>query len=115
MNTFAAELSRRANPDAVDVGVHVMCPGPVDTNIVRDAPLPLRVLLRAVFKAFFRAPDVAARPVVYMAGSEDLEGETGRYLHMFDNKRMDPKCYDPAEGARLWDRSVALLESVGMK
>lgn len=115
LNTFAVELSRRANPgEPADVGVHVMCPGPVDTNIVRDAPLPLRVFLRGVFKVFFRAPEVAARPVVYMAGSEDFEGQTGRYLHMFDSKRMDDKCYDAAEGSRLWDRSVELLESVGM-
>lgn len=110
LNTFGAELARRVP----DVGVHVMCPGPVDTNIVRDAPLALRAFLRGVFKVFFRAPAVAARPVVYMAGSPDLEGQTGRYLHMFRDKRMDDKCYDEAEGARLWDRTVALLESVEM-
>lgn len=115
MNTFATELSRRAQVDGqADVGVHVMCPGPVDTNIVRDAPLPLRVFLRTVFKVFFRAPDVAARPVVYMSGSADFEGDSARYLHMFNEKKMDPKCYDEAEARRLWDRSVALLQSVQM-
>lgn len=112
LNTFGAELARRF--EASDVGVHVMCPGPVDTNIVRDAPLALRLLLRGVFKVFFRSPEVAARPVAYIAGSADFEDQTGRYLHMFRDKRMDAKCYDPEQGARLWDRTVELLESVDM-
>lgn len=114
LNTWATELSRRLNPDgALDVSVNVMCPGPVDTNIVRDAPALLRGFLRGVFKVFFRSPEVAARPVIYMAASPDLAGDTNRYLHMFNPKRMDPKCYDPAAGAELWARTEALLASVG--
>lgn len=113
MNTYAAELGRRLDgPGGPDVAVHVMCPGPVNTNIVRDAPLVLRAFLRTVFKLFFRAPDVAARPVGYMCGAEDFGDQTGRYLHMFNEKRMDPKCYDAEEAARLWQQTEALLAAV---
>jgi hypothetical protein len=42
-----------------------------------------------------------------------LERETNRYLHMWNPKRMDEKCYDPAEGARLWERSLALCAELG--
>ncbi len=114
LNTFGAELSRRLAPDGrIDVPVHVMCPGPVDSDIVRDAPPALRAFLKGVFRVFFRAPEKAALPAVYMCVAPEFERETGRYLHMFNPKRMDEKCYDEAAGAKLWDRSVELLKGVG--
>lgn len=114
LNTFACELARRLAPGgAIDVPVHVLCPGPVNSEIVRDAPPALRVALKAIFSLAFRAPRVAARPAVYACVSRDFECETNRYLHMFNPKRMDPKCYDAAEGARLWERSAALCRDVG--
>ncbi len=113
LNTWAVELSRRLAPDdRVDVFVHVMCPGPVNTNIIREAPWMLRGMLKAIFTVFFRSPIVAARPLVYIAGHDDFAHETGRYLHMFRPKRMDPKCYDRTEGQRLWKRSQALVAGV---
>jgi NAD(P)-dependent dehydrogenase (short-subunit alcohol dehydrogenase family) len=114
LNTFACELARRLAPGGViDVPTHVMCPGPVDSEIVRDAPAALRVFLKLVFRVAFRSPEKAARPVVYMCTSAAFESETNRYLHMFNPKRMDEKCYDPGAGATLWDRSVALCSEVG--
>ncbi|MEZ4442385.1 MAG: SDR family NAD(P)-dependent oxidoreductase [Polyangiaceae bacterium] len=114
LNTYAVELSRRFHQgDHVDVAVHAMCPGPVDTNIIRDAPPVLKGLMRGIFAVFFRAPDRAAEPAVYMCASPDFHTTTGRYLHMFNEKPMDAKVYDAAEGARLWERSEALLAGVG--
>ena len=114
LNTFGVELSRRLAPQGeLDVAVHVMCPGPVNSEIVRDAPLWLRAVLKGIFRLAFRAPEVAARPVTYMCSAPDFERETGRYLHMFIPKQMDEKCYDEAAGSRLWERSVELCESVG--
>jgi len=114
LNTFAVELSRRlTGPGRIDVAVHVLCPGPVDTEIVRDAPLPLRVALRGMFKLFFRKPEVAAGPAVYMAADPGYGGRTGQYLHMWNPKRMDAKCYDEAAGRRLWERSAGILREHG--
>lgn len=113
LNTFGCELARRLAPGGViDVPVHVMCPGPVNSDIVRDAPPLLKAFLKLLFKVAFRAPEVAARPAVYACTSPEFESETNRYLHMFNPKRMDEKCYDKAEGARLWERSIALLREV---
>jgi NAD(P)-dependent dehydrogenase (short-subunit alcohol dehydrogenase family) len=116
LNTFAAELSRRLADggsteaaEGPDVAVHAMCPGPVDTNIIRSAPFGLRQVMKVVFKIFFRAPDVAARPSVFMCVAPRFGRQTGQYLHMFNEKKMDPKTYDRDEGERLWERSVALL------
>mgnify|MGYP002148531709 CR=1 FL=1 len=114
LNTFAVELSRRlAGQGRIDAAVHVLCPGPVDTEIVRDAPLPLRVALRGMFKLFFRRPEVAAGPAVYMAVDPGHGGRTGQYLHMWNPRRMDGKCYDEVAGKRLWERSVAILRERG--
>lgn len=107
MNTLAMVFSRQLvrEDGSPDVGVIVMCPGPVNTNIIRRAPWVLRMMLKGIFSLFFQTPQKAARPVIYLAASADFEGETGIYLHMFNPKKMDPKCYDEAEGKKLWERS----------
>jgi NAD(P)-dependent dehydrogenase (short-subunit alcohol dehydrogenase family) len=112
MNTFMVELSRRLNAGKVRAGVHVICPGPVHSNITRPAPQPLRFILNLIFFLIFRSPSKAALPVIYMSISPDYEGKTGEYLHMFKTKRMDPKVYEPEEGARLWDATMELWKRV---
>lgn len=105
LNTFALELSRRINRDQLKVSVLTICPGPVHSNIVKKAPWLLRMVLRGIFKIIFKSPAKAALPVIYMALSDDFEGKTGEYLHMFNPKEMDPKVYEPEEGMKLWERS----------
>ena len=90
-----------------------MCPGPVNSEIVRDAPAPLRIFLKGVFRIAFRAPEVAARPAVLACVHPSFASETNRYLHMFNPKRMDEKCYDASEGVKLWERSIELCSQVG--
>jgi len=112
LNTYATELSRRLNPDKVKISVNVICPGPVHSNIIREAPLALRMILGAIFRIIFRSPEKAALPVVYMAISEDFEGKTNEYLHMFNNKKMDPKVYIPEEGKKLWEASMKVCKEI---
>lgn len=114
LNTFAVELSKRLNPNGepADVSVFPICPGPVNTNIIRNAPLALKVILGAIFKLSFQSPDKAAPPFLYLAASEEMAGRTGIYLHMKTEKPMDEKCYDEAAGPALWERAVELLKQV---
>ena len=112
LNTYATELSRRLNPKEVNVGVNVICPGPVHSNIIKEAPFMLRVILGAIFKVIFRSPKVAAQPVVYMSISKDYEGKTNEYLHMFNEKKMDEKVYIPEEGKKLWEESIKLWKEI---
>ncbi|MEM7106258.1 MAG: SDR family NAD(P)-dependent oxidoreductase [Bacteroidota bacterium] len=114
MNTFSAELSKRlkGGEAGIDVSVNAMCPGPVNTNIARDAPPALLAFLKLIFKVFFQSPEKAAKPVTYMACSPDFEGRTNVYLHMFNEKPMDEKVYDGAEGEKLWKESKKLINSV---
>ena len=76
----------------------------------RRAILPA---LGAVMRAFFRAPERAAEPVVALACSPELAGETGVYLHMLRRKAMDPRATDPAFGRALWERCDELLAPHG--
>ncbi len=110
LNTYATELSRRLNSQSVRLGINVICPGPVHSNIVKEAPWLLRMILKGIFRIIFRSPAKAALPVVYMALSKDYQGTSNQYLHMFNPKQMDPKVYDEAEGRKLWERSMELLE-----
>lgn len=112
LNTLAVELSRRLNTEKVEYGVNVICPGPVNTNIIKEAPWLLRIVLGGIFSIIFKKPSDAAQAVVYMAISEDYEGKTGEYLHMFNRKKMDEKVYIPAEGSKLWEASQRVWEEV---
>lgn len=112
LNTYATELSRQLNKDKVNVGVNVICPGPVHSNIIKEAPLFLRMILGSIFKIIFRSPAKSALPVVYLSISEDFEGKTNEYLHMFNNKKMDPKVYIPEEGEKLWKESMKIWKEI---
>jgi hypothetical protein len=115
LNTYATELSRKLNPEKVDVGVNVICPGPVHSGIIKEAPFLLRKVLGVIFWVIFRSPKKAALPVVYMTISPDYEGKTNAYQHMFKSKKMDEKVYIPEEGGKLWSRSYELWESIDPK
>jgi len=113
LNTFATELSRRLNPGGTtDVAVHAVCPGPVNTNIVRDAPPLLRAFLRFIFTFTFQSPEKAAPPLVYMAGAVEEEGKTNEYLHMMTRRPMDEKCYDPVAGRLLWEKTEKVVQGI---
>ena len=112
LNTWATELSRRINRERLKVSVNVICPGPVHSNIIREAPWLLRVILKSIFRLVFRSPAEAAKAVIYMAISPDYANRTNEYLHMFNPKRMDEKIYIPEEGEKLWMRSAAVWKQV---
>lgn len=112
LNTYAVELSRRLNHDKVNVGINVICPGPVHSEIIKEAPWLIYITLKNIFRLVFRSPAKAALPVVYMSISDDYEGKTGEYLHMFRHKKMDLKCHETKEGKKLWDESFKLWKSV---
>jgi NAD(P)-dependent dehydrogenase (short-subunit alcohol dehydrogenase family) len=115
LNTLAVEYSRRLNKQDVKIAVNVICPGPVHTNIIREAPWFLRKVLGTIFSLVFRSPEVAAKSVIYMALSKDYERKTGEYLHMFNPKKMDPKVYLPEEGEKLWNYSEQLWKEIDTK
>ena len=109
---MAIEFSRRLNKNNVNISCNVICPGPVHSNITKEAPWILRMILGSIFYVVFKKPSDAAKPVVYMAISEDYEGKTGEYLHMFNRKKMDDKVYIETEGKKLWEASWKVWKTV---
>ena len=112
LNTLAIEFNRRINKENQSAAVHVICPGPVHSNIIREAPFVLRKTLGFIFSIVFRSPEVAAKPVVYMGISDAYENNSGQYLHMFNPKEMDSKVYLEEEGKKLWDHSLDLWKNM---
>lgn len=114
LNTLAVEISRRINTDSEnpDVSFNVICPGPVNTDIVREAPWIVKVSLKAIFSVFFQSPEKAAKAVSYITISEDFENKTAQYMHMFNPKEMDYKVSIPEEGNKLWEHSIEVWKRV---
>lgn len=114
MTTFAMELSRRLNPNNnTNFSVFSLCPGPVNSNIAREAPAFFQPLLSLVFKVFFRSPETACEPVVYFAVSQEVEGKTNDYLFLMSRKEVDEKASNAENGKILWEKSEALLKKWG--
>jgi len=112
MTTFSQELSRRLNPDKIpEFSVFALCPGPVNTNIARESPAFFQPLLKLVFKLFFRSPEQACEPVIYMAASQKQEGKQYDYLFLMSRKAVDEKASDKANGNRLWMLTEELLKN----
>ncbi|MCX4240702.1 SDR family NAD(P)-dependent oxidoreductase [Paraliomyxa miuraensis] len=97
------------------LGAHALCPGPVDTDIAREAPPWIMPVLRPVMHAFFRSPDEAAAPVVSLACDPSLEMEEHVYLHSMLRKAMDPRATDPAFARAVWARCEALQAALGLR
>lgn len=111
--TFAYELSRRVNEHNFTHSVFTLCPGPVNSNIAREAPALFQPILKFVFSIFFRSPEKACEPVVYLAASKSLEGKSFDYLFLMQQKSIDEKAMDPANGKKLWDLSDQLVNKLG--
>jgi NAD(P)-dependent dehydrogenase (short-subunit alcohol dehydrogenase family) len=111
--TMANELSRRLNREGkIRYSVFALCPGPVNTNIAREAPKLFQPLLKGVFRFFFRSPEKACRPVIHLAASMEHEGKPMEYLFLMQRKPMDERAVDIENGRRLWELSEKLRERI---
>lgn len=110
--TFARELSRRLNSEGSNFSVFALCPGPVNSNIAREAPWLFKPLLRLVFFIFFRSPKKASEPVVFHAASTQQEGKCFDYLFLMERKPIDEKAEEPKNGEKLWKLSEELIKKL---
>jgi NAD(P)-dependent dehydrogenase (short-subunit alcohol dehydrogenase family) len=113
LTTFTYELSRQLHANGQKpVSVFALCPGPVNSNIAREAPGIFQPLMKLVFAIFFKSPRKAAEPVVYLAVSRDLEGKPFDYLFKMSRKEIDEKASNEENGQRLWRLSEELINSL---
>lgn len=115
LTTFATELSRRLGQgNGKQAGVYALCPGPVNSNIAKEAPQFFKPLLKVVFGLFFKAPDKAAEPVLYLACAKKMESVDLDYFFLMARKPMDSKSQKIENGENLWLLSQKLLEEKGV-
>jgi NAD(P)-dependent dehydrogenase (short-subunit alcohol dehydrogenase family) len=115
LTTFSVELSRRINSEGkTNFSVFALCPGPVNTNIGREAPTLLRPLMKLIFALFFRSPEKAAEPVVYFAASKEMEGKPYDYFFLMSRKAVDEKAWDSSNGKQLWQLTEELFRKEGI-
>ena len=108
--TLAQEMSRRLNPgEEVRVAVHSLCPGPINSNIAREAPSYMKALLSPIMGLLFAGPEKAARPVIHLCCDAEMGQRSGVYLHMMREKQPSALALDLSAGASLWEASEALI------
>lgn len=109
MTAWAMELAGRLNTgETPDVEVHACCPGPVNSNIAREAPDWVKPALGKVMDQFFASPEQAMSPVIYLACSQSLEHSTGVYLHLMAKKEPQEQVLDPAIRQAVWEKAEAI-------
>ena len=101
---FTFELARRAK--RWDVGAYAYHPGLVRSELMREAPRPIRVLTRLVS----RPPDRAAEDLADLATSPAFASTTGWFFK--GGRRIDPpkSTLDAGAQGELWRRSAELVE-----
>lgn len=87
---------------APEIGVFHMCPGPINSSIARDAPAFIRVPVKGLMNAFFPSPEKAARPVIHLACSPDLDGKTGDYMHLMRFKAPSEAAQNDADAGAVF-------------
>ena len=101
---FTFELARRAK--RWDVKANAFYPGLVRSELMRESPRPLRLLLRP----FSSKPERAAHDLVDLALSPAFAGTTGWFFK--GTRRIDPpkSTLDIGQQSKLWTRSAELVE-----
>ncbi len=111
LTSFVRELARRLSPGGdIQVAVHALCPGPVDSNIARDAPAWVKPLLNCVTALLFASPDKASEPSVYLTAARAIEDRTDIYLHLMSEKLPAAQACDPQLAQQVWDAGLRMLQ-----
>jgi NAD(P)-dependent dehydrogenase (short-subunit alcohol dehydrogenase family) len=102
---FTYELARRL--EGTGVTANALHPGAVATRLLADY---MRVPLvgGALARTFGVTPEQGADTVVYLAGSPEVEGITGKYFSHRNEARSSPGSYEEATARRLWTESERL-------
>jgi retinol dehydrogenase-12 len=105
---FTRALARRLAGSGVTV--NALHPGVIRSQLFREAPAPLRLLLTLFGRILLRSPEHGARTSVYLALSPELAGQSGGYYQ--DCRRVTPSiaAQNDADAERLWQESARLTQ-----
>ena len=95
--------------DRREIGVFCLCPGAVATDLAREAPRWMKVVLDPTMRLLFQPAHVAAEPAVWLCCAEQLDGQTKQYFHMRTPKPPSSWVSEGDNASSLRARSRALL------
>jgi retinol dehydrogenase-14 len=108
---FTYELARRL--EGTGVTATALHPGITSTAFGSEDVARGWGPLIAVMRAFMRSPARGAETPVFLASSDDVEGQTGLYYADRKARRSHAASYDPEITARLWQVSAAMIAKRG--
>ena len=103
---FTRELARRLEGTAVTV--NALHPGTVATHIWDGAPGWARPVLELSKWLFMISPARGGKRIAYLAMSQEVDGESGRYFEKNCIKKPSRQARDEALAKRLWDESLRM-------
>ena len=99
---FTYELARRI--EGTGVTANCLHPGAVGTNLFRGLPR----VLQAVIALVTMGPERGARTSIYLAGSPEVEGVSGKYFAKRRPEKSSDESYDRDAARKLWEVSEEL-------
>jgi NAD(P)-dependent dehydrogenase (short-subunit alcohol dehydrogenase family) len=102
---FTYQLAKQL--EGTGVTVNCLHPGVVRTGFGKDQGGLMSIGVR-VGSPFMMSPEKAARAVVYLASSPELEGVSGKFFSKGQEKKSSAQSYDPATAEKLWKVSAEL-------
>jgi NAD(P)-dependent dehydrogenase (short-subunit alcohol dehydrogenase family) len=107
LTTLARALARTLA--ARGLAVHTICPGPVATDLARDAPDWVRPAIEAFMHLAFQTPEQAGRAVALVAADPLFAGPTGSHHHMFKSKDARADTADAGQQRALWQLMASVI------
>ena len=104
---FTYELAKRL--EGTQVTVNCLHPGGVRTGFGKDQGGLWSVGIR-VAGPFMMSPQKAARAVIYLATSPEVEGVSGKHFSKGKEEKSSPESYDASSAERLWKVSTELTK-----
>ncbi|MEE6469097.1 hypothetical protein FKM82_008500 [Ascaphus truei] len=103
---FARELANRLEGTAVTC--YAVHPGFVHTNVIRNIPQWLRVMLFPLAWLFCKTPMDGAQTSIFCAVEDGIEMYSGRFFANCQVKQVKPPARDDAVAKKLWEISEEL-------
>lgn len=100
---FTKELSRRLLKE--NITVNCVHPGVVGTDAFREYPR----LITKLLNVFISKPSEGAKPLVYLATSNEVAGVTGEYFYKTNIKKTANIANDDALSRKIYDTTEELL------
>lgn len=105
---FAMELAKRLKGS--NITVNFLHPGMIDSGIWRNVPFPLSIGLGFLIKGFFKTVEEGAQTTLFLACSENVNGETGKYFYDCKEQGLASYVTNAADHVKLWNESAKIVK-----